>query len=189
MYNSTIKRTPLIKSHCKCDACKADPKNAKWPTMGCNGKNYKCLSDDEKQIIGNKIKVAQRNKNARLSAALKIRKDTNDEDKNLLTLWYKLKMNTSKKVCENCGADLSHYNEKDWHGSQHHIVDKALCPSVKSNPYNHLVLGMWCCHSQWHTSFLNASKMPIFKKAKDKFLLFKKDINPLEFKKVNPYLL
>lgn len=108
-----------------------------------------------------------------------------------LDLWFYMQMQANEKICENCGKSLNHYNDNDWRGSQHHIVDKSPlngCPSIATNPLNHLVLGKWCCHSQWHTSFLNASKMPVFAKAQEKFLLFQKFIAEDELKKVNPYL-
>lgn len=110
---------------------------------------------------------------------------------NKLELWFLLQMNSNEKICDNCGKSLYHYNDNDWRGSQHHIVDKSPlngCPSVATNPLNHIVLGKWCCHSQWHTSFLNASKMPCFTRAKEKFQLFKSFISESELKKVNPYL-
>jgi hypothetical protein len=82
-----------------------------------------------------------------------------------LKKWFSDKMINSLKRCENCGASLARYNEKDWYGSQHHVLEKSLYPSVMVDPDNHLVLGKWCCHSQWHTSYENAAKMPIFPKA------------------------
>ena len=101
-------------------------------------------------------------------------------------------MNANRKVCDNCGKSLEHYNDWAWRSSQNHIVDKSPlngCPSVATHPLNCNVLGMWCCHGQWGTSFLNQSKMPCFEVAKEKFQLFKDDIAPNELKKVNPYLL
>jgi ribosomal protein L37E len=103
-----------------------------------------------------------------------------------LVLWFKGKMATSPMVCQNCGASLVHYSEKDWHGSQHHILDKAIFKSIATNPYNHLVLGMWCCHSQWHTSWDNASKMPIFKQAQMKFRYFESAISENEIRRIPP---
>lgn len=88
-----------------------------------------------------------------------------------LEAWFKNKMKLPK-VCENCGARLDSLNEKAWHGSQHHILDKALFPSVKTHDLNHLVLGFYCCHSQWHTSIENAKKMPIWNHAKRKVQMF-----------------
>lgn len=94
------------------------------------------------------------------------------DDEFNLDRWFEIKMRTSKRVCENCGADLRHYNIIDWRGSQHHVFDKAIFHSVATHPANHGVLGRWCCHSQWHTSLENAQKMPFFKKAVERFLLF-----------------
>src|SRR5882762_3084879 len=50
-----------------------------------------------------------------------------------LDKWFEVKMATSLRRCENCGESLAHYNELDWRGSQHHVLDKALYPSVACN--------------------------------------------------------
>lgn len=81
--------------------------------------------------------------------------------------WFLMQMHSNEKICQNCGISLYHLNEWAWRGSQHHVLEKSLFPSVATNPANHLVLGYYCCHSQFHTSMLNASKMPIFAKAKE----------------------
>lgn len=110
---------------------------------------------------------------------------------NSLEAWFLLQMNVSERICDNCGMSLSHYNQNDWRGSMHHIVDKSPtngCPSVACNPLNHLVLCKWKCHQIWHQSFEAASKMPVFSKAQEKFLLFQRFIAPDELRKVNPYL-
>lgn len=104
-----------------------------------------------------------------------------------LQKWFEFHMEHSEMKCENCGADLSHYNERDWRGSQHHIIEKSKingCPSVSCEIDNHGVLGKWCCHPQWHTSQENASKMPFFKIAKERFELFKNKISEPEQRKI-----
>lgn len=85
--------------------------------------------------------------------------------------WFKMKMR-SPKVCENCGTRLNSLNEREWLGCQHHLLDKALFPSVKTHTLNHIVLGFYCCHSHWHTSMENAKKMLIWNYAKRKVQMF-----------------
>ena len=92
-----------------------------------------------------------------------------------LDLWFKMKMRLPK-VCDNCGARLDRLNDKEWRGSQHHILDKALFPSVKTHDLNHIVLGFYCCHSQWHTSIENAKKMSIWGYAKRKVQMFIEEV-------------
>lgn len=84
-----------------------------------------------------------------------------------LELWFRLQMNSNEKICDNCKMSLNHYQEKDWRGSQHHVLEKSIFKSVMSNPINHLVLCRWKCHVLWHSSMLVASKMPCFEKAKE----------------------
>ena len=88
-----------------------------------------------------------------------------------LERWFKMKMRLPK-VCDNCGTRLNSLSEKEWRGSQHHILDKALFPSVKTHDLNHIILGFYCCHSQWHTSIENAKKMLIWNYAKRKVSMF-----------------
>jgi hypothetical protein len=176
----------IQKKHCKCS-----PDCDKWPTMSCFGYWFGHLPEQLAKKAGTRRKVAIKNKNRRTAIAHKVRiaqKEVDGGYAENLTLWFKYQMSVSQKVCENCGASLAHYNEDDWYGSQHHIVEKSLCPSVASHPQNHLILGKWCCHSQWHSCWHNASLMPIFVEAKRKYQLFKDSIAPDELRKVNMYL-
>jgi hypothetical protein len=85
-------------------------------------------------------------------------------------------MANSVVMCENCKLPLTDYNITDWHGSQHHIIEKHLCPSIQAETLNHCVIGMWCCHGQAHSSYLNLSGMPIFPVLQQRFELFKHKI-------------
>lgn len=82
-----------------------------------------------------------------------------------LNKWFEDGM-LKHRVCENCGKSLAGLSDKDWRGSQHHVLFKEHFKSVQSNPINRLILGRWCCHPIVHTSHENASKMLIFQKAK-----------------------
>lgn len=82
-----------------------------------------------------------------------------------LEKYFMFHMKHSDMVCDNCGKSLRHYNAVDWRGSQHHIFEKQHFKSLEANLDNHLVLGKWCCHPQWHTNYQNASKMEAFKLA------------------------
>lgn len=148
----------------------------------CRNHQTKRTDFDRRTIIQKAIA-----KNKSLGSKIRGLQNVDDEEKNELELWFLMHMNTSKKVCENCGGDLSHYDNKAWRGSQHHIIEKSKingCPSVATEPLNHGVLGRWCCHPQWHTSYQNAVKMPFFKIAKERFELFKDKIIESERKKI-----
>lgn len=92
-----------------------------------------------------------------------------------LERWFKMKMRLLK-ICDNCGVCLNSLNEKEWRGSQHHILDKALFTSVKTHDLNHIILGFYCCHSQWHTSIENSKKMLIWDYAKRKVQMFIEEV-------------
>lgn len=174
----------IVRKHCKC-GCQ------KWPTLSCFGYNFGCLPPNLKEKAGTKRKISIKNRNKRvaLSKKLHIAQKSTDESEyaNKLSLWFKYQMQVSKKVCENCGADLSHYNENDWFSSHHHIIEKSLCGSVASHPQNHIVLGKWCCHSQVHTSWLNLSKMHCYEEMKKRFNMFRGDISEKELSKLHKH--
>ncbi|HEY9342153.1 MAG TPA: hypothetical protein VIQ23_11260 [Hanamia sp.] len=121
------------------------------------------MPDELKEKVGSKRRLQIKKNNAAKYAATKLRMGRYSADVDLKN-WFKFHMINSKMVCENCGEDLSHYNENDWKGCQHHVLEKSIFHSVSTVLNNHVVLGKWCCHSQFHTSMLNASKMNIFDK-------------------------
>jgi len=115
-----------------------------------------------------------------------VKPDTYSKD---LDFWFKYFTINAKRVCENCDKSLAHYNDEDWFGSQHHILEKSKFPSVAGNLINHMVLGKWCCHSQWHTSMLNASKMDCFYLAKHRVKKILQNLTPEELNRVDPLYL
>jgi hypothetical protein len=109
--------------------------------------------------------------------------------------WFAYHMANSRKECENCGRSLHSYNEKDWYGSQHHLLEKSLFPSVEGVLENHGVLGKWCCHHVWHSSWANASQMTFFPEAIKRIETFyhkvkeKSKINDIVLQEINPQLI
>jgi len=170
----------IVRKKCKCGC-------HRWPATGYNGYSSVCAPAEIKEKVGNKRKVAQRNKNARLSAAFKIRKDTVDEDKNLLTLWYLARRYEMTGVCIETGKKSSKDNDKYFRWSIAHVVPKALVKSVALNSQNWLELCIEA-HTEFDRDFETASKMKCFAEAKRKFNLFKHLIPPDEMRRVNPYL-
>lgn len=173
MYSSVKRKT------CKCGC-------GRMPTISMDGWSYNCAPEEIKSKYKSKRDFQIKRYNAAKSASTRLRMDKYKENTEL-ELWFRYHMVNSKRICENCGSDLSHYNDADWKGSQHHIIDKSGingCPSVSTNRLNHGVLGKWCCHSKWHTSYSNAIKMPFFKIAKARFELFKDQIKDSEKSKI-----
>lgn len=156
------------------------------PSLSMGGYYYSCAPEEIKSKFKSKKDLQIKSANARKYASTKLRM-ANYKENTELKNWFKFHMINSKMECENCGADLSHYNENDWKGCQHHIIEKSGvngCPSVSTELLNHGVLGKWCCHSQWHSSYSNAQKMPFFKIAEQRFELFKNKISEDEKKKI-----
>ncbi|MEO7048747.1 MAG: hypothetical protein ABI091_25825 [Ferruginibacter sp.] len=162
------------------------------PTISCAGYNINHAPVEIKEKLQSKHKEAQKRKNERLRISSKLRElpenaEMVDKIKGLKE-WFAYHTDNSERKCENCGADLSNYNDKDWRSSQDHIIEKSSingCPSVSSCLENHCVLGLWCgCHGQKHTSNLNMSKMEIFPILKHRFNTFKNLINESEKRKI-----
>ncbi len=78
--------------------------------------------------------------------------------------------------CENCGDSVrSQLNSKDtwlWRGAIAHVLPKKTFKSISTHVHNYMILCI-LCHSQYDSSWLNASKMPCFAIAKKKYQLFK----------------
>lgn len=181
MY-STIK-----KKRCKCSlSCKLYP-NVGWEGYAANhapidlkmrmeGKTKRQRSESNKRKL-NKVKSLY-------STDVNLEGVVKHMIKGELQEWFNFHMSISPMRCENCNTSLKHYNRLDWYGSQHHIIEKHLCPSVGTVLENHMVLGKWCCHSQWHTNYTNAQKMPCFPLAVERFKLFKDRIALNEVRKI-----
>lgn len=174
-----MKRSPIKQKKCKC-GCN------KYPTLSCQGYNYACLPEDLKEKIGTKKQLQQKKLNAAKNIISKLRLAEYKKDAEL-AWWFKTHMERSEKVCENCGSYLGNYNNKDWFDSQHHVLEKSIFPSVATNIDNHVVLGKWCCHSQWHTSMFNASKMKIFSKCREIVKHLYPLLTPQEQGKISEY--
>lgn len=176
MRNSIIKIKP-----CKCGC-------GKNQTFNCGGYYYDHMPETMKAKKGKKRNLQKKKKSAAVYAGNKLMKEKKlAAGESEQELWYLMQMNSNERVCDNCGLSLAHYNDWAWRGSQHHIIDKSPtngCPSIACHPLNNLVLGYYCCHGQWHTSYMNSAKMPVFEKAKEKFLLFKSAIIESELKKL-----
>lgn len=173
----------IRKKKCKCGT-KEEPCKL-WPDLGYDGYAKIHAPQHILDRQDRKAKDRQKKYNKKLKQKVMALKEPKAETEQ--ELWYLMQMHSNERVCDNCGLSLAHYNDWAWRGSQHHIIDKSPtngCPSIACHPLNNLVLGYYCCHGQWHTSYMNAAKMPVFEKAKEKFLLFKSAIIESELKKI-----
>jgi hypothetical protein len=124
------------------------------------------LIPKQKRIYTIPKKSAKKIEQEKITRTIKpIINKANNED---LKEWFKYHMENSPKRCENCNANLNHLSNKDWYNCQHHILEKSLFPSIQSELLNHAVLGYYCCHGQWHSSYQNAQEMPIWSELKQR---------------------
>lgn len=92
--------------------------------------------------------------------------------------WYKAIIASEDRVCWNCNADLSRLSRDEMFSCVAHVLPKSIFPSVAMHHHNYMILGRYCnCHGQYDSSWENASKMPIFKEAVDRFIIMEPDIS------------
>ncbi len=88
------------------------------------------------------------------------------EEKQRLEDWFLFHMKYSARICENCGKDLKSLTDKEWRGSQHHVLEKSVFKSIATERFNHIVLGFYCCHPVVSSLPSKITEMSVFKKAK-----------------------
>lgn len=87
-----------------------------------------------------------------------------------LQLWMRYGIDNFEPVCAECGKPLDFSNEAVAYGSQAHIMPKGIFKSIALHPANRVILGRWCCHGQYDSNWLNASRMKIWSHVK--FIVF-----------------
>jgi len=71
--------------------------------------------------------------------------------------------------CWNCGERIP---DKYFRAATAHIFPKSIFDSVKTNPYNYIVVGAGCgCHNETHTLY-TFSKMKVWQQAVERFKKF-----------------
>ena len=160
MYNSTIRQIVG-----KCSDCAPDSK--------------------EKRLV--KGRCAYHYSAFRNKVAIERIKTREQSDKSELGAWFNFHMTYSPRKCENCGASLLHYNDAAWKGSQHHLFEKSIFPSVKTNLNNHMVLGMWCCHDKVSKLPSAIKDMPCFELAKKRVQKFINSVAKSEQRRIADY--
>lgn len=137
MY-STIKRKT-----CKCGC-------SKYPSLSYAGYSFSCAPQDVLDKVGNKRKVAAKNKNKRL---LDVRKLRIVQDKvnvgNELELWFILQRKEMTGFCScGCGEKSSKDDDKYFKFSCGHVLLKSKFKSIATHPENCIELAFWTgCHS------------------------------------------
>jgi len=154
----------IAKKKCKC-GCN------KWPSIGYAGYAASCAPQELKDKIGNKQKVAARNRNERNKVRMLLPKDKSNK---LQELWFaKIAAEIRQHpYCWECKAWIA---PEFYRHASAHIFPKSEnsgFPSVATHPMNYLILGSSCgCHDKTHRLDLFC-KMGIWKEAVDRFKEF-----------------
>lgn len=145
---------------------------------------FRAAENESKKNAKNRV-VNPNSEDVNTQTLAKIKKDE-------LQNWFSYHIEHSAPICENCGEPLYYPDKTIAISCQAHILPKkpTLFPSVAGNLNNHLVLGglyqNCSCHGQFDSSWRNAERMPVFKIAIERFLIFKPFIAESELKSL-PY--
>jgi hypothetical protein len=111
---------------------------------------------------------------AKLSEKKKQEKKESKPQRDLLTEWFTERVKEMKGKCENCGCKIDKKIYAYAMMSVAHVLPKRknMFPSVATHPDNWLEL---CtsngCHGKYDTSWDEATEMPVWNKAVEKFKL------------------
>ena len=104
-------------------------------------------------------------------------RDARNGEDTELQKWYKRIIASEEMTCWNCNADLGRLSRDEMFSCVAHVLPKSIFPSVATHHHNYMILGRYCnCHGQYDSSWENASKMPIFKEAIDRFIIMEPEI-------------
>lgn len=153
--------------------CKCSPDCPKYPTLGFSGYFAAHATQEIKDKVGTKRKVAQKNRAARQRVRGLVNKDAKLTGSAELKLWFSERRNQMTGYCDNCGNRTCKNDDRTYHYSLHHILPKAYFPSIATNQNNWLELCMWgekSCHRNLEDGHLDMTEMSCWDKIVERFL-------------------
>jgi len=145
----------IIRKPCKCGC-------GKMPTLGYNGYTYRCAPEEVIEKVGNKKKVAERNKNKRLALGRELQKAQNAVSGAELNRWFENRRKEMVGYCDNCGMPSCKDSDEFYRFSIAHILPKAYFPSIKTNESNWIELCFWgekSCHTNMDNQMIDLINM------------------------------
>lgn len=134
--------------------CKGECGN--YPAFGLSGWCWNCVPESIKEKVGNRKKLAQKNKNSRLSQTIKLRQVQNDvegSDSWKSKLWFSARHYEMTGKCFLCNGKTEK-GTAIFKNSIAHLFQKAYFKSIKWHELNWMEL-CYYGHSH-HTNFDNA---------------------------------
>ncbi len=180
MRNSSIS----IKT-CKCGC-------GKYPTMSCKGYNYNCLNQEEKDKLGTRRKIAERNKANKNALGRKLHEAQNVISGAELNRWFENRRKEMVGYCDNCGKPSCKSDNNYFKFSIAHILPKAYFGSVKTHEKNWIELCFWgekSCHSNLDNSMIDLINMSCWDKIVTRFVAIYPHIAENEKKRIPKTLL
>ena len=99
--------------------------------------------------------------------------------------WYDSVISNMGDRCWECSALVATWNRKYAKAAVAHILPKEFFPSIKTHPFNFLILAGPCgCHHRWDAHSENAVKMKVFPIALERFQQFYPEIALAERRRI-----
>lgn len=176
----------IIVKKCRCGNCD------RYPTLGYKGYSYKCAPPEVIEEVGNKKKVAIRNRNRKNALSRDLHKVQDAVGGAELQRWFNDRRKGMTGKCANCGNKSCKDSDDFFKFSIAHILPKAYFPSVKTNENNFIELCFWgdsSCHSQMDNKMLDLIEMACFDQIVTKFVAMYPSIAEHEKRRIPTVLL
>lgn len=122
----------ITKKKCKC-GCN------RYPSFGYAGYSYNCAPQEIKEKVGNRTKVAQKNKNNRLALGRKLHEVQRNNDAQDKEVWFAMVRKKLVGVCQcGCGNKSQKNDDMYFRHSCCHIFAKSKFPTIQYHPLNYV---------------------------------------------------
>lgn len=114
-----------------------------------------------------------------------------EEQESDIWLWFKRQRKYMKGVCEHCGGKTERDNDKTFHFSIAHLLEKSKFKSVATHPENWIELCYYgnSCHTNFDNKMINLIDLNCFDSVIDKFVKIYPHIAADEKRRIPPILI
>ena len=173
----------IMHKKCKCGC-------GKYPTLSCKGYNYKCLSQDERDKLGAKRQLQQKNAAKRSEISRNIHKEQNAAGNAELKRWFDDRHKEMTGKCKHCHGKTQK-GQSNYINSIAHILPKSCFKSVATHPDNWIELCFYgnSCHTNLDNYSLDIMDLNCFDEVVQKFVSMYPSIALNERKRIPQVLL
>ena len=178
-YNNSI----TVKT-CKCGC-------GKPYSLGYQGWRFSCATQEIKDKVGSKKKVAAKNKANLNALSRKLHIEQNKVSGAEMNRWHNDRRSEAKGFCSNCGGVSCKNNDNYYKFSNAHILPKEFFKSVKTHPLNCIELCYFenGCHPKMDNKLLDLTEMSCWDEIITKFVAMYPSIAENEKRRIPSVLL